>query len=116
MTDFAADRYGPFADLLTEKRRMPLGPGTPNQSARSLLDRLARTLDSLPMKDRDMLRCCQAGVWLYHDFLDESHQISQEIETPAGSYWHGILHRREPDYANSVVPKIQADWSPADLA
>ncbi len=27
--------------------------------------------------------------------------ISQEIKTPTGSFWHGILHRREPDYDNA---------------
>src|SRR5262249_34827729 len=33
---------------------------------------------------------------------DESHRISQEIDTPTGSYWHGLMHRREPDFANSA--------------
>jgi hypothetical protein len=35
------------------------------------------------------------------DFHDESHAISQDLNTPEGSYWHGILHRREPDYWNA---------------
>ena len=54
-----------------------------------------------PLRDRDMALACCAALWLRHDFLDESHHISQSIETPAGSYWHAILHRREPDYGNS---------------
>jgi hypothetical protein len=48
-----------------------------------------------------MAKCCLAGLWLYHDFLDESHTLSQEIHTTSGSYWHGFLHRREPDYSNA---------------
>jgi len=36
------------------------------------------------------------------DLLDASHSLSQEIATPEGSYWHGILHRREPDWSNAA--------------
>jgi hypothetical protein len=42
-----------------------------------------------------------AGLWLWHDWLDESHTISQAIETPSGSFWHAILHRREGDFSNA---------------
>ena len=49
----------------------------------------------------DMAQACLAGLWLYHDFLDESHSISQEIATSTGSFWHGIMHRREPDPSNA---------------
>jgi hypothetical protein len=48
-----------------------------------------------------MASACCAGLWLYHDFLDEAHTISQAIDTPTGSYWHGILHRREGDFDNA---------------
>ncbi|MDP6042560.1 MAG: hypothetical protein QGG64_28670, partial [Candidatus Latescibacteria bacterium] len=44
---------------------------------------------------------CISAVWLYHNFLDTSHTISQGILTETGSYWHGIMHRREPDFSNS---------------
>jgi len=40
-------------------------------------------------------------LWLWHNYLDESHQISQTIETSAGSAWHGLMHRREGDFWNS---------------
>jgi hypothetical protein len=48
-----------------------------------------------------MASACLAGLYLLYDGLDESHAISQSIETPTGSYWHGIMHRREPDYGNA---------------
>ncbi len=42
-----------------------------------------------------------AGLWLYVDELDRSHVISQGIHDTTGSYWHGIMHRREGDFGNS---------------
>ena len=44
---------------------------------------------------------CLAGLWLLHGFLDESHEISQSLKTAEGSFWHGIMHRIEPDFWNS---------------
>ena len=43
----------------------------------------------------------RSGLWLYHDFLDESHSVSQELQTIEGSYWHALMHRREKDYSNA---------------
>ncbi|HWD39556.1 MAG TPA: hypothetical protein VG944_11955 [Fimbriimonas sp.] len=43
----------------------------------------------------------KAGLWLYVDDLDRSHRISQGIDTSLGSWWHGIMHRREGDFSNS---------------
>lgn len=48
--------------------------------------------------DADALR---AALWLWHDYLDESHAISQSLESPTGAFWHGILHRREGDFPNA---------------
>lgn len=42
-----------------------------------------------------------AGLWLYVDELDRSHTISQGIDDSTGSFWHGIMHRREGDFGNS---------------
>lgn len=42
-----------------------------------------------------------AGLWLLAGELDKSHAVSQRIETAEGSFWHGIMHRREGDFGNS---------------
>ncbi len=87
---FDPTAYGPVvAGLLSEPRLADLGPGSPVSAVRDVL----RTLD-LPAPRR-------AGLWLYFDFLDESHEISQDLDTPDGSFWHAIMHRREPDAWNS---------------
>ncbi|MFL5339263.1 MAG: hypothetical protein ACJ8F7_03770 [Gemmataceae bacterium] len=101
---FDRTAYGPAVAALLAGDRLPeLGPGHANAAARPLLQQLTpdRLLAGRPVRDADMARCCIAGLWLHHDSLDESHAISQEIDTPTGSYWHGILHRREPDYGNA---------------
>jgi hypothetical protein len=36
-----------------------------------------------------------AGCW------EESHELSQDIPSREGSYWHGIAHRIEPDSSNA---------------
>ena len=49
--------------------------------------------------------CVVSGVLLLWDFLHESHEISQTMEgcgTPrTADYWHGIMHRREPNARNA---------------
>ena len=42
------------------------------------------------------------GLWVYFSCFDRAHGIAQDIATPEGSFWHGILHRQEPDAANAA--------------
>jgi hypothetical protein len=109
---FDPTTYGPsIAPLLIPERLPELGPGSPNLATKPVL----QSLKTSPL--------CLAGLWLYHDFLDESHTISQGLDTKEGSFWHAIMHRREPDPSNSkywwrmvgahpVIEQLQAE-SPA---
>lgn len=42
-----------------------------------------------------------SGLLLLLGCWDESHNVSQDISSREGSYWHGIAHRIEPDSANA---------------
>lgn len=43
----------------------------------------------------------RSGLLLWNDDLYASHTLSQGIAEPIGSYWHGIMHRREGDFGNA---------------
>jgi hypothetical protein len=91
------------AALVDFERLNELGPGLPERSKYARLKDLSpeRLVAPRPVHDPTMAEACLAGLWLLWDFLDESHHISQSLETLEGSYWHGILHRRELDYGNA---------------
>lgn len=50
---------------------------------------------------RSQQSLCVSGLWLLAGELDRSHSISQDIGSAEGSFWHGIMHRREGDFGNS---------------
>lgn len=82
-----------------------IGPGTPQFSAAAI-----RTgLQSDPEFSRlpgIAMASVEAGILLICDHLDESHQVSQTLEGKGqprtADYWHGIMHRREPDLGNAA--------------
>lgn len=51
--------------------------------------------------DRERAMAARAGLFLAIDAWDEAHAVAQDLDIPEGSYWHGIVHRREPDASNA---------------
>jgi hypothetical protein len=101
---FNPRQYGPIvARLLKNAKCNVLGPGVPDAGMRDVLAALTPESLTAPheLHNPDMALACAAGLWLRYDFLDPSHRISQDIENPTGSFWHGIMHRREPDFGNA---------------
>lgn len=82
-------------------RRLIIDGSSADPNAELLRDLTPRDLLDGKIADDNAAACVLAGLWLRFDALDESHKICQAIETPEGSFWHAIVHRREGDFSNS---------------
>ena len=98
----ANDLFEAFKSRIATAEPADLGPG-PRAGVLPPLE-LNKVVDDfldeskLPAANGDLIRSL---VLLWHDHLDAAHVIVQDIENADGSFVHGILHRREPDYGNS---------------
>jgi hypothetical protein len=45
--------------------------------------------------------CLRALILLWNDHITEAHGIVQALEGEDAAFIHGIIHRREPDFANA---------------
>ena len=61
---------------------------------------LGQAVDALGLSG-EVAGLARSAALLWHDHLDESHTVSQDIGSTDGSFLHGIMHRREPDYSNA---------------
>lgn len=106
MSSFVFDpgKYGPvFSGLIDPEKLNDLGAGTGTRK----IPEIVRSVNpedffgNTRIVDSQAARACLAGLALHYDLLKESHGISQSVATASGSFWHGIMHRREGDYGNS---------------
>lgn len=109
-----ADKHVPLTDVLTPLATMILqtdagvsyqrllvkGPGSA-EGKRLLTGVRPEQLIARPIADDEAANGVLAGLWLWHDWLDASHDLSQKIASPTGSFWHAIMHRREGDFWNA---------------
>ncbi len=104
MLQFRSSDYGPaIAEILAlaedGHRLLPLVGGR----ARLAVPPLNRDLFAgRRVVSKEFAEAAKSGLFLYFSCLDEAHSIAQEIHNPTGSYWHGVMHRQEPDFSNSA--------------
>jgi hypothetical protein len=103
LPDYPPERFGPVVcSLILQEQIPPLGVGIANRHTEAALRKFDPLTDlGAKITNANAARCCHAGLWLLHHFWEEAHTICQDIATPEGSFWHAILHRREPDAWNS---------------
>ncbi len=89
-----------FKSLIATPTLPELGP-TPRPSRLPLPD-LNQIIDRF-FADRQGATALhiRSAALLWHDYLDESHTISQNLQGADGSFLHGIMHRREQDFGNA---------------
>jgi hypothetical protein len=101
---FRPDSYGPGVSGILAldgngERLLPLVmQGCSSQAARERLQGDARELFPFARSPAAAL----SGLYVYFSCFDEAHAIAQDIATVEGSYWHGIIHRQEPDSGNAA--------------
>ena len=88
--------------------------GSGSAAGKKLLETLEpQAILTRPIVRDDDARALVAGLWLWHDWLDTSHEISQSIANSTGSFWHAIMHRREGDFFNSKYWNARSRGHPA---
>ncbi|MCS7026183.1 MAG: hypothetical protein NZV14_15390 [Bryobacteraceae bacterium] len=102
---FDAGRYGEeVASILALDgggfRLMPLAEG--RCSSEAARERLRKVSARVLLPQARAPEAALSGLWLYFSCLEESHALSQQIPTAEGSFWHGIMHRQEPDPSNAA--------------
>ena len=117
--------------LINDQALENYGSGRSNSIQRSQIENISLE-DLFPegVANRQMADCCLSGIWILHNFLDESHSISQQIHSAEGSFWHAIMHRLEGDFSNSkywyrqvgqhpvfqtIETEIASDWDPENF-
>ena len=96
------DAVEEFAGRLRARRPLPvLFPERPWRPWDPEAHR-ALVAGTFPLPGGERGAALRAGLLLWNGGLSESHTVAQGVTTPSGSYWHGIMHRREGDLDNAA--------------
>lgn len=61
----------------------------------------AKVFGGLPLAPAAPAELVRAGLFYYHNALEDSHKQAAKATGDIASYWHGMVHRREGDFDNA---------------
>ena len=107
--------HSEFASLPSELTAAIAAAEMPDLGEGVVAERITEVLQNVQISDsglvfpsgetvdlpRSQAALALAGLWLLAGDLERSHSFSQELPCRDGSFWHGIMHRREGDFGNS---------------
>jgi hypothetical protein len=103
-TSFDPYEYGPVVATIlaldgSGERLMPLAQGCgPSEEGRK---RLRAVSAQQLFQGSRAPEAALSGLYLYFSCWEEAHNIAQDLPSKEGSFWHGIIHRQEPDASNA---------------
>jgi hypothetical protein len=99
-------RYSDFVERLLARSEL-LSRLQPKEPLFWALSDQFRSMDDATLaggkaiKDPAQFTLVRGAILYALDELDAAHQIFQEDHSELGSYWHGMMHRREGDFDNA---------------
>jgi hypothetical protein len=101
---FDPTAYGPAVAAILAldgngERLMPLASGQCSNA--EALTRIDTAGASSLFPNSRAPQAALSGLYLYFSCIDKAHEVAQSVESSDGAYWHGIVHRQEPDPDNA---------------
>src|SRR5258706_6581787 len=101
---FDPTAYGPVVAAILPlhgggERLMPVAEG--RCSSPDALKRIQAVSAKVLFPHSHSPEAALSGLYLYFSCREQAHEVAQSIHTPDGAYWHGIVHRQEPDPDNA---------------
>ena len=102
--NFDPSAYGPAVAAILAldgngERLMPLASG--RCSSPEALTRIQAGSAATLFPHSSAPEAALSGLYLYFSCIDQAHEVAQSVHTADGAYWHGIVHRQEPDPDNA---------------
>lgn len=110
MADLKTDPLSPLTHEIIRSagyEKLTVSGPTPAKARELLAAIIPAQLLTVPLSSDGHAYAMLAGLWLWHDALDECHEIAQKDNGKRDDaaitlcFWHAVMHRREGDFSNA---------------